>query len=248
MTSNYSFKKEYSNLYDLFYENKNYQKEINLLKKILKKKSNKILELGCGTGNYTKKLENFSSKIIAIDKSKFMIDIAKKKKIKKAKFINKEIKDLKFKEKFDVIVSFFHILSYQANKQELKKFFELSKYLKKGGIFIFDFWFSEGVNYLKPKKTTLLVKKKDYLIRRLSNPNWYKKKRLVSVKYKIDIQYKRKIIKTIKEKHSMKYFSLNEIKDYLDKNNLSLVKNLGQNFISSPNKKDWSVISITRKN
>ena len=86
------------------------------------------------------------------------------------------------------------------------------------------------------------------MIRRLSNPNWNKKKRLVSVKYKIDIQYKRKIIKTIKEKHSMKYFSLNEIKDYLDKNNLSLVKNLGQNFISSPNKKDWSVISITRKN
>lgn len=147
-----------------------------LIKKLIRKKNLLILELGCGTGNYTKKLVPLSKKIVAVDKSKYMIEIAKRKKIKKTLFLTNEIKFLKFNQKFDLIISFFHILSYQKNNLEVKKFFELSKYLKRGGFFIFDFWNEEGVNFLKPRKTKLLVKKNNYLIKRTSNPLWNKKK------------------------------------------------------------------------
>ena len=242
-----TFNKDYSNLYDSFYKKKNYSKEILLIKKLIKKKNLSILELGCGTGSYTKKLVPLAKKIVAVDKSKFMIEVVKKKNIKKTLFITNQIESLKFNQKFDLIISLFHILSYQKNNLEIKKFFELSKYLKKGGFFIFDYWNEEAVNFLKPRKTTLLVKKNDHVIKRVSYPSWNKKNKSVLVKYKIIIQDKKGGEKTIYEDHLMKYFSPNKIKNILQKNNLEIIKNLGQNFSTSPTKKDWSVISISKK-
>jgi SAM-dependent methyltransferase len=242
-----SFNKDYSNLYDLFYKKKDYSKEVLLIKKLIKKKNLSILELGCGTGNYTRNLVPLAKKIVAVDKSKYMIEIAKKKNIKKTIFLTSEIKTLKFNQKFDLIISLFHILSYQKSNLEIKKFFGLSQYLKKGGFFIFDFWNEEAVNFLKPRKTTLLIKKNDYEIKRTSYPTWNKKKKSVLVKYKINIHHEKRK-KNIYEEHLMKYFSLDEIKYISKKNNLEIIKNLGQNFSSFPNKKDWSVITICRKN
>ena len=46
----------------------------------------------------------------------------------------------------------------------------------------------------------------------------------------------------------MRYFSLDELKNVLLNNNLKIIKNLGQDFKSLPNKKDWSVIAICQKN
>ncbi len=82
----------------------------------------------------------------------------------------------------------------------------------------------------------------------MSSPKWNMKKKLVSVKYKINIQYPKKKTKNIYEEHLMKYFSLKEVQKLLTKNNLKLIKNLGQDFISTPSKNDWSVISISQKN
>ena len=94
-----AFNKDYSNLYDLFYKKKNYSKEVFLIKKLIRKKNLSILELGCGTGNYTKKLVPLSKKKVAIEKSKNMIKIAKKKKNTKNFIFNKRNKIFKIRSK-----------------------------------------------------------------------------------------------------------------------------------------------------
>ena len=50
------FNKKYSALYNSFYKNKNYLKEFNNLKKNIPatNKINNILDIGCGTGSFTK--------------------------------------------------------------------------------------------------------------------------------------------------------------------------------------------------
>jgi SAM-dependent methyltransferase len=244
-----NFKKDYSKLYDSFYKKKNYSKEISILKKIIKKKKKlKILELGCGTGNYTKKLVPYAKKIIAIDRSKYMISEAKKKNIKKTNFLVREIKNLNFKNyKFDLIISFFHILSYQTKKFEIKKFFELSKYLNNGGYFLFDYWFENGVNYLNPKITNKFFNINKLEIQRKVIPSWNKKNKVITSKILISLKKNDKIIKKINEFHPMRYFSINEIEKYANKSQLKLLSHLGENFKNRPRIIDWSVLSIFTK-
>jgi len=68
----------------------------------------KILEIGCGTGNYTLLLrEKFSNaKLKAIDISSRMIEVASRKlKNKHIEFILKDAENINFDENFDIITS-----------------------------------------------------------------------------------------------------------------------------------------------
>lgn len=68
----------------------------------------RVLEIGCGTGNYTRFLtEKFNeAKIIAVDKSRKMVDIAKKKlEGKNIEFIVADAEGLELEGEFDLITS-----------------------------------------------------------------------------------------------------------------------------------------------
>jgi len=76
---NISFAK-YAKYYDRIYADKAYAVESQYIRKILKKKKLKILEVGCGSGGHALQLHKMGHKITAIDSSKQMISAAKKKK------------------------------------------------------------------------------------------------------------------------------------------------------------------------
>lgn len=68
----------------------------------------KILEIGCGTGNYTRFLtEKFDkASIVAVDKSKKMVEMARKKlEDKTVEFIVADAEGLELEMKFDLITS-----------------------------------------------------------------------------------------------------------------------------------------------
>ena len=76
-----SFKKNYSEFYDTLYLKKNYKREFNLIKNLIRKylkKPRSLLDLGCGTGKYSYLLTKLNLKVVGLDRSKFMIKIAKK--------------------------------------------------------------------------------------------------------------------------------------------------------------------------
>ena len=73
---------KYADYYDALYRDKNYNKETQYIEKLINKFSGKklnILELGCGSGSHAFKLQKKGHKIVAIDRSKKMINLAKKK-------------------------------------------------------------------------------------------------------------------------------------------------------------------------
>ncbi len=72
-------------------------------------KDKTILDIGCGTGWLTKRLAKKAKQVVAIDNSKYFIDIAKKANpVKNTVYLTLEAEKIdKLKEKFDLIISSF---------------------------------------------------------------------------------------------------------------------------------------------
>tara|TARA_A100001015_G_C14909291_1_gene679739 strand:- start:19 stop:774 length:756 start_codon:yes stop_codon:yes gene_type:complete len=216
-----TFGKNYSLIYDLLYKDKDYKKEANTALRAVKKFKNKfrdLLEIGCGSGNFTKILAKKGYLVTAIDPSSQMIKIAKKKvKSKKIKFLNIKSTKFKTKKKFDLAISLFHVFSYHTKKKEINLFFKnLSNSLNHKGILIFDFWFKPAVLSIKPEKKIKIVENRKYKIIRRVTPQWNKKSDIVISNYHVQLINKKNKKKTIfKEKHKTRFFSLHDVKQKL---------------------------------
>ncbi len=248
------FNKDYSSFYDLIYKDKKYTKEILSIKKIIKKyhkKPKNLLEFGCGTGNHSNLLSKLNLDVLGIDKSPFMLNIAKKKygKNTKLKFLKSDINKLKIKKRFDIVSALFHILSYQIQEEKIEKFFINShRHLKKNGILIFDFWYKPAVLNLRPAIKVKFATDKKYEIYRITHPKWNKSQDIINIGYELLIfNKKNKKAKTIKEIHRMKYFDLEKIKKYLITYKFKLLEGLEiiSNKKISPN--TWGALVVAKK-
>lgn len=139
--------------YDALFQNKDYQKEtdlvFNLSKKFGIKSPQKILEIGCGTGNHTRLLSKSVSNLIAIDTDLEMVKIARKKlsDCPNIKIIHTPVENLNIK-KFDLAIAMFNVVTYIERSKELERFMKgVANRLSSGGIFIFDCW--NGVAAIK---------------------------------------------------------------------------------------------------
>ena len=153
------------------------QKSVKILKKYISIKSGLILDLACGTGLFGEEVLKFfdSFKIDGSDISSISLKIAHKKNIYRKLFKNSFEDKMYLKINYDV-VSLIGAMTYC--KKHKKLFDNVSKYLKKGGFFIFtqrtDLWdkfdFNEklidiSTNYnliYKSKPIDYLPKNKDF--------------------------------------------------------------------------------------
>ena len=98
----------------------------------------KIMEIGCGTGEISKRLADCGYEVCGIDISEEMLKIAGTKypnlNIKK-----EDMRTIKIESEFDAIVCVFDALNYLQNFEELKLSFEnIKRALKPNGFFLFD--------------------------------------------------------------------------------------------------------------
>lgn len=149
--------------YDQFNSKVDYEGRANfirwLIKKYKKTDGKTMLEVACGTGNYTKIFKK-DFKVIGVDASRDMLKIAKNK-VKGVKFLEGKFGKINLKMKFDIIIckgSMDYNYSYAELSRTLSNFY---KQLKPGGVAIFGFEraresFNGGVN----SRTALDGKKK----------------------------------------------------------------------------------------
>lgn len=122
--------------------NKWVEKIINLMRGKSKDIKN-ILELGCGTGNLTKKLLDKGYEVVGIDKSYEMLDIARQKTATfqdKIILLQQDVCDLDFNiYEIDMILSANDLINYIICEKELQSLFNFCyKHLKKEGLLVFD--------------------------------------------------------------------------------------------------------------
>ena len=98
-----------------------------------------VLDLGCGTGNFLKKIEKFVERTVGIDISENMIEIAKKN-CKHSDLYVQSVLSFNFNKKFDLITCNFDMINHLNTIQDWEQMFKLVyKHLNEGGIFLFDF-------------------------------------------------------------------------------------------------------------
>jgi len=113
-----------------------------IIKLLNPQKNEIILDIGCGTGDLTKKISELSGNVIGIDNSKEMIQSAQKK-YPEISFIHTDAKDYQFNEKFDAIFSN-AVLHWIPRADIMIR--NANRHLKIGGRYVVEFG-GKGCNY-----------------------------------------------------------------------------------------------------
>ena len=240
----------YSKYYNLIYQDKSYKAEVNYIHKLIKKfnyNNKNILEFGSGTGGHAKFFVDKGYTVHGIEKSKSMI--ANCKKLKGFTFQNGDICKIRLKKKYDIVLSLFHVLSYQVSEININNFFENARYhLKSNGLFGFDFWFTNAVNAQKPEIRLIELKKKNFKLIRLAEPSKDYSKNTINVNYTVILKnLKNNLINIIKENHKMRHFSLSDLSRLCKKYRFKFlhIRELISN--NKPSKNTWGVFCLLKK-
>ena len=114
------------------------EKVAALMKKISKDKI--VLDLGCGEGYVSRKLKGLPKKIIGVDNSKGMIELAKQQEKENPIEIEYHLEDarnMKFLQDNSIDICMCNLLTNYFTPEELPKLYsELARVLKKDGKFI----------------------------------------------------------------------------------------------------------------
>jgi len=218
--------KNYAEYYDLLYKSKNYQEEADYVATLLSKSSDNeittVLDLGCGTGKHALLFAKKRYKTTGIDLAEEMLTIANLNKHKNAEYFQGDVRDINLNKEFDAVVSLFHVASYQTTNEDFEKFLRTAfKHLKKGGVFIFDFWYGPAVLTDLPVVRVKRLENEKIKITRISEPDFYSAQNVVNIKFDVQIESKSGREKDrINEVHSMRYWFMPEIEYFAKKKQL----------------------------
>ena len=136
--------KEFAEIYDVFMKHVDYDGWYRFLRRYMKKKGT-VLDLGCGTGEFTRRLVKDGYSVTGIDISEAMLKSAKKKmedmglKGNSYEFKEENMTDYVHFEKVDYIICNFDTVNYLRSEDDFIRFMKrASENLKTGGYLIFD--------------------------------------------------------------------------------------------------------------
>lgn len=237
----------YSKYYDLLYQDKDYSGEAEYIYGLIKKfapDTKTILELGCGTGKHAKLLKDkYNLYIFGVDLSGKMLEQAKLLGIDCQL---SDIRTFKCGKKFDVVLSLFHVISYQTSDEDVLNFFNTaSSHLNTGGGFIFDLWYKPAVLAQLPEKRIKEMENDEIKVTRHCNPNHIEEKSIVEVNYDIEILDKsNNHTEKLSEKHSMRYFSIDEVEKFALQAGLKIIHIEEWITGNAPSEKAWGVCFV----
>lgn len=213
----------YARYYDLLYRDKDYTTEAEFVHQLIqthRPQARSILELGCGTGLHAVLLAERGYTLHGVDLSESMLQQAEERRnglaealAGRLQFSPGDVRTVRIPQTFDVVVSLFHVVSYQITNQDLRSAFETAKaHLKPGGVFIFDCWY--GPTVLSDRPTVRVKRLEDAAISvtRIAEPVIYPNENRVDVHYQILIQdRKTQELEALKECHPMRYLFTPEV-------------------------------------
>ena len=184
-----------------------------------------MLELGCGTGRYTREFARLGYAVHGVDFSAEMIDEARKTPCDGVSFSCGDMRSLRLGKKFDAVVALFHVLSYQTMDEDVRSaLITVEEHLNSRGVAALDFWYGPAVLSQKPEVRFKEVSDASIEVSRIALPVLHDDINVVDVNYRAFIKEKRSgRIDELRECHRMRYFFDKEIQDFGSRAELSLL-------------------------
>jgi SAM-dependent methyltransferase len=251
------FGSEYANAYDHLYSDKDYNQECELVDRLLRTYGDnsvqKLLDLGCGTGNHALPLAQRGYQVVGVDRSNDMLDSARKKAASQAmsgsvKYQQGDIRDFPLDEVFDASLMMFAVLGYQLeNRDVLAALRSARQHMRAGGILIFDVWYGPAVLKQGPSDRMKTITTEKGRILRLASGQLDIQRHLCQVRYHLWRLEGKLLIGETEEKHLMRFFFPLELNLFLECSGFAPVR-LGAfpDFDRNPDETTWNVLCVAR--
>jgi len=213
---------KFARYYDVIYQRYEYDQEcdflINMFHRYYEGKVERILDLGCGTGSHDIVLAKKGFKVVGIDSSNTMIELAREKARSsglKIEFLVQDMREMQLPKDFDCAICMFGGFGYLFSDEDLKSLFKgLRKVLKPNGLFLFEFWNVDG---LKPTPYRSWDKQEKDGIRvyRLSKSDYNADEGVLDIRFALVVLEQDRLIDEFEELHRIRIYSLNEMKKIL---------------------------------
>jgi ubiquinone/menaquinone biosynthesis C-methylase UbiE len=183
----------------------------------------KILDLCCGYGRMTHLLaQNNNYEITGFDLSEDFLEIARAKfSAPNITYVQGDMRQLPFKNKFDAVVNLFTSFGYfETDEENERTLTQINQSLKKGGLFFLDYEnkFNFVMNEVIKKKRSWYNTKHHQLYLIENDYDFLKEREIVTFR-----QYKDGAI--IKEHcYNIRLFSFPELKKMLEKNGFEILE------------------------
>jgi len=218
----------YSQYYDLLYRDKDYAGEASYIHELVAKHrpgAKTVLDLGCGTGRHAALLNAQGYAVTGVDLSEEMLTVARAAE-PAGSFVQGDVRSVRLGRKFDVVLSLFHVMSYQTTNADLRAALTtLREHLAPGGLFAFDCWYGPAVLSDRPQTRIKRLEDSAISVTRLAEPVMYPNDNLVDVNYQVFVRDKRTgIVDELRETHKMRYLFAPEVSLLLEASGLCLVQ------------------------
>lgn len=213
----------YARYYDLLYRDKDYAGEAEFIDRLIRTHApdaRDLLELGCGTGLHALLLAKAGYHIHGVDLSLEMLQQANERLLPlppdlaaKLHFSHGDLREIRLERTFDVVISLFHVISYQTTTADLQAALATAKqHLRSGGMLIFDVWYGAAVLSERPSVRVKRWEDDTSCVTRIAEPIVYPNENLVEVNYHVFIRDKiDNSVEELHESHRMRYLFMPEL-------------------------------------
>lgn len=209
----------FATVYDTFMDNVPYDAWAARYEEILKQhgiSDGILLDLGCGTGNMTLRFSEKGYDMIGVDLSMDMLEIAREKSEGRGiLYLEQDMREFELYGTVKAILCVCDSINYILDQEEVEQVFSLvDNYLDPDGIFIFDF--NTDYKYREIIGDQVIAEDRDEVS--FIWDNYYdEESRMNEYELSIFVQEKEDIYRKYQEFHYQKGYTLNEMKEALEK-------------------------------
>ncbi|MGI0079973.1 MAG: class I SAM-dependent DNA methyltransferase [Nitrososphaerales archaeon] len=220
--------------YDTIYSKiVDYPSQTDYLEKIFTKhhegRVRSILDVACGTGNYTFEFAKRRYDVTGIDSSDDMINIAlqKQKEIKmNPEFVKMDMRDIELKNKFDIAAVLFGGFGYLLEADDVMRFFSsVRDTLRPNALLIFEFWHNAAILPAAATSSGLknfdTVRNGNRLIIRLHLSKFEAETNKLAILFDLYVidTLRKKLLDSFSEKHVVKTYAISEVARLVEASN-----------------------------